>query len=147
METISEDEKIVGNNNPNKLLEDELKKEEIFQTKSFINEKEKINNLNNYNLFPKKIKNIKLKKKIITIFHLYYHLNRPIDYIFILLAFIGSVGSGISIIIQAYISSDIFSEIGNTSERNSLDEINNMMEIVEKSFIFFLTHLFGSLPI
>ena len=74
------------------------------------------------------------KEKKVTIFQLYYHLNRPIDYLFIILALIGSIGSGISMIAQAYISSDIFSEVGNTSERNSSDKIIDMMKIVEDSY-------------
>ena len=74
------------------------------------------------------------KEKKVNIFQLYYHLNRPIDYFFTILALIGSIGSGISMIAQAYISSDIFSEVGNTSERNSSDKIIDMMKIVEDSY-------------
>ena len=47
---------------------------------------------------------------------------------------IGNIGSGISVIAQIYISSDIFSEVGNTSEKNIPDKINNTREIVEKCY-------------
>ena len=52
--------------------------------------------------------NLLFEEKSITIFRLYGHLNRPIDYFFMVLALIGSLGSGISMPIQAYISSDLF---------------------------------------
>ena len=78
--------------------------------------------------------NLLFEEKSITIFRLYGHLNRPIDYLFMILALIGSVGSGISMPIQAYISSDLFSDVGNTSESYTVEEIIIMMEIVEKTF-------------
>ena len=80
---------------------------------------------NNNNLFQ--------NKKKIFIFQIYYHLNKPIDYFLIILALLGSIGTGISKIAQIYISSDIFSEIGNTSESKTQEEVFNMMQIVEKS--------------
>ena len=78
--------------------------------------------------------NLLFEEKSITIFRLYGHLNRPIDYFFMILALIGSIGSGISIPIQVYISSDIFSEVGNTSESYTPEDIIIMMEIVENTF-------------
>ena len=60
--------------------------------------------------------NLLFNEKKISIFRLYGHLNRPIDYFFMFLALVGSVGSGIAMPIQAYISSDLFSDVGNTSE-------------------------------
>ena len=67
------------------------------------------------------------EEKKISIFRVYGHLNRPIDYFYMFLAFIGSVGSGISMPIQAYISSDLFSEVGNTSESEITPELYQMM--------------------
>ena len=78
--------------------------------------------------------NLLFEEKSITIFRLYGHLNRPIDYFFMILALIGSIGSGISIPIQVYISSDLFSEVGNTSESYTPEDIIIMMEIVENTF-------------
>ena len=78
--------------------------------------------------------NLLFEEKSITIFRLYGHLNRPIDYFFMVLALIGSLGSGISMPIQAYISSDLFSDVGNTSESVTMEDILIMMEIVEKTF-------------
>ena len=72
--------------------------------------------------------------KKISIFHLYIHLSKPIDYLYMILALIGSIGSGISMPIQAYISSDLFSDIGNTSESITFDQIIIMRENVEKAF-------------
>ena len=85
--------------------------------------------------------NILNKKKSVSIFKLYYHLSRPIDYLFIIFALIGSIGSGISIIAQVYIFSDIFSEVGNTSENSSPDKINNMLLIVEKYYDYQIKNL------
>jgi ATP-binding cassette subfamily B (MDR/TAP) protein 1 len=71
----------------------------------------------------------------ISIFRLYGHLNRPIDYLYMILALIGSIGSGISMPIQAYISSDLFSDVGNTSENiySNIDK-NIIYENIEKAF-------------
>ena len=78
--------------------------------------------------------NLLFGEKSISIFRLYGHLNRPIDYYFLVLALIGSIGSGISMPIQAYISSDLFSDVGNTSESITMEEIVIMMQLVEKTF-------------
>jgi len=74
-----------------------------------------------------------LKVKIISIFRIFFHLNRPIDYFLMFLGIIGNIGSGISLPIQIYLSSELISDIGNTSEIISSEE-NKMMNIVEKSF-------------
>ena len=78
--------------------------------------------------------NLLFDEKKISIFRLYGHLNRPVDYFFMILALIGSLGSGISMPLQAYISSDLFSEVGNTSESITPDQIVIMMQLVEKTF-------------
>ena len=78
--------------------------------------------------------NLLFNEKKISIFRLYGHLNRPIDYFFMFLALVGSVGSGIAMPIQAYISSDLFSDVGNTSESITPDQIVLMMKVVEEIF-------------
>jgi ABC-type multidrug transport system fused ATPase/permease subunit len=78
--------------------------------------------------------NLLFEEKKISIFRLYGHLNRPVDYFFMLLAMIGSLGSGISMPMQAYISSDLFSNVGNTSESITIDQIALMRQVVEKTF-------------
>ena len=78
--------------------------------------------------------NLLFDEKNVTIFRLFGHLNRPIDYLFIFLGLIGSFGSGISMPIQAFILSDLFSDVGNTSESVTMEDILVMMEIVEKTF-------------
>ena len=63
-----------------------------------------------------------LKKKLmfgekdISLFKIYGHLMEKIDYFFISLAIIGSLGGGLSLPIMAYISSDLMGDVGNTSE-------------------------------
>ena len=78
--------------------------------------------------------NLLFNEKKISIFRLYGHLNRPIDYFFMILALIGSVGAGISMPIQAYISSDLFSDVGNTSESITPEQILIMLKVVEDVF-------------
>ena len=79
--------------------------------------------------------NLLFDEKKISIFRLYGHLNRVPDYFFMFLAFIGSVGSGISMPIQSYISSDLYSEVGNTSESRSEAELMLLMiKQVEETF-------------
>ena len=78
--------------------------------------------------------NLMLGEKKISIFRLYGHLNRPIDYFYMFLALIGSIGSGVAMPIQAYISSDLFSDVGNTSESITPDQIVMMMKVVEDTF-------------
>ena len=106
-------------------------------TSSNFDEIEKYNN--EYSFFKKdevqeRKSNLLFEEKKVSIFYLYKYLNRPIDYFFIILALIGSIVSGISKPIFVYIYSDILSDLGNTSERVSRDDILIMMEIVDKNF-------------
>ena len=78
-------------------------------------------------------KNLMFEEKSVTIFHLYGHLSQPIDYLYMLLGTIGSIGAGISMPIMAFLSSDLFSDIGNTSESVTSQQIEEMKDIVRKS--------------
>ena len=78
-------------------------------------------------------KNLLFEEKSISIFYLYYHLCKPIDYIYMILGTIGCIGAGISMPIIAYLTSDLFSEIGNTSESTTPEQISEMKEIVKKA--------------
>jgi len=78
-------------------------------------------------------KNLLFEEKSVTIFNLYCHLCQPIDYFYMILGTLGSIGSGISMPIMAYLTSDLFSDIGNTSESITSDQIQNMREIVRKA--------------
>ena len=74
-----------------------------------------------------------LEEKSVTIFHLYGHLSQPIDYLYMLLGTISSIGAGILMSIMAFLSSDLFSDIGNTSKSITSEKIESMMDIVRKS--------------
>ena len=78
-------------------------------------------------------KNLLFEEKSISVFHLYTHLSQPIDYFYMILGTIGCIGAGISMPIMAYLSSEVFSDIGNTSESISQDDIQKMKEIVKKT--------------
>ena len=58
-------------------------------------------------------KNLLFEEKSISVFHLYTHLSQPIDYFYMILGTIGCIGAGISMPIMAYLSSEVFSDIGN----------------------------------
>ena len=78
-------------------------------------------------------KNLMFEEKSVTIFHLYGHLSQPIDYLYMFLGTIGSIGAGISMPIMAFLSSDLFSDIGNTSESVTSQQIEDMKDVVRKS--------------
>ena len=78
-------------------------------------------------------KNLLFDEKSVSIFHLYNHLSQPIDYLYMLLGTIGSIGAGISMPIMAFLSSELFSDIGNTSESITPDQVEQMRSIVKKS--------------
>ena len=73
-------------------------------------------------------------QKDVSICEIYIHLNRPIDWFYCVLAIIGSIGSGVSMPIMSYISSDVYSDVGNTSEqRSNKSEEELMKETVKKT--------------
>ena len=61
-------------------------------------------------------KNLMFEEKDVSLFHIYRHLAEPIDYFYMVLAIIGSVGAGLALPIMSYLSTDLFSDVGNTSE-------------------------------
>ena len=78
-------------------------------------------------------KNLLFEEKSISICRLYTHLCQPIDYFFLILGTIGSIGSGITMPILAYMMSDLFSDIGNTSESVSEIDVEIMQDVVKKA--------------
>ena len=77
-------------------------------------------------------KNLMFEEKDISIFHIYYHLAEPIDYLYIIIAIIGSLGAGLTMPIMSYLSTDLFSEVGNTSEYSN--DITRLMDKVKHAF-------------
>jgi ABC-type multidrug transport system fused ATPase/permease subunit len=74
------------------------------------------------------------ERQSVSLFRIYAHLNRPLDWLFIILAVIGSIGAGISMPIMSYLMSDVYSDVGNTSEnRDTLSNIEMMKNIVKKT--------------
>ena len=78
-------------------------------------------------------KNLLFEEKSVSIFDLYCHLSQPIDYFYMILGTIGSIGAGISMPIMAIFTSDLFSDIGNTSESITPDQIETMKSVVRKT--------------
>ena len=74
------------------------------------------------------------KKQSIPICRIYSHFFEPIDWFFLLLALIGSIGSGVAMPLMSFLTSEVYSDVGNTSEqRYSADSIANMIEIVKET--------------
>ena len=78
-------------------------------------------------------KNLMFEEKSISLYRLYTHLCHKIDYLYIVLGAIGSMVSGVTMPLLAYMMSDLFSEIGNTSESVTMDDIEEMKNVVEKA--------------
>ena len=71
------------------------------------------------------------EQKSVNLFEIYGHLFEPIDWIFLVFAIIGSIGAGISMPIMSYFTSDVYSDVGNTSESVTAEDIALMREAVE----------------
>ena len=86
---------------------------------------------NENNLIQEKLD---LNIKHLHLYHIYLHLNERIDWIFITLGIIGSIGAGVSMPIMTYTTSDVYSEIANTSEnRDTQEHTEEMLYIVKKA--------------
>ena len=67
------------------------------------------------------------KRKHISICKFYFHLMEPIDYLYLVLAIIGSIFRALASPVMTYLNATVFSDIGNTSEnRSSLSETELM---------------------
>ena len=74
------------------------------------------------------------EQQSISLFRIYGHLCEPIDWLFLVLAIIGSIGAGISMPIMSYLTADVYSDVGNTSEsRDTQSNIEEMKRIVKKT--------------
>ena len=87
-------------------------------------------------------KNLMFDEKEISIFRIYCHLTEKIDILFLALAIIGSLGSGLSLPIMAYISSDLMGDVGNTSEYADdplilIDRVKGAFNTQIKRFLYF----------
>ena len=87
-------------------------------------------------------KKLMFEEKDIKIHTIYIHLMEKIDYLYLILAIIGSLGAGLSLPIMAYISSDLMGDIGNTSEYADdplilLDRVKRAFNKQIKRFLIF----------
>ena len=78
-----------------------------------------------------------VEEKTLGLFGIYCHLNSKIDWIFIIFAMIGSLGSGIAMPLLSFSTSDVYSEIANTSENRDTEfHIEEMKNNVIKTLNF-----------
>ena len=74
------------------------------------------------------------EQQSISLFRIYGHLCEPIDWVFVVFAIIGSIGAGVSMPIMSYLTSDVYSDVGNTSEsRDTTANIEAMKSVVKKT--------------
>ena len=77
----------------------------------------------------------KFEKQSISLFRIYCLLCEGIYYFFLILAIIGSIGGGISMPLMGYITPDVFSDVGNTSENRDTEmNIETMKTVVKKNY-------------
>ena len=70
----------------------------------------------------------------VNLFRIYFHLFEPIDWVFFILAIIGSIGAGASMPLMSYLTSDVYSDVGNTSEnRDTASLMEEMKKVVKKT--------------
>ena len=77
-------------------------------------------------------KNLMFEEKSVSLYRLYTHLCHKIDYFYLVLGTIGSIISGVTMPLLAYMMSDLFSDIGNTSESVTMEDIEELQNIVKK---------------
>ena len=74
------------------------------------------------------------EKQTVSLFRIYCHLCEGIDWFFLFLAIIGSIGAGISMPLMSYITSDVYSDVGNTSENRDTEvNLEAMKAVVKKT--------------
>ena len=74
------------------------------------------------------------KKKNVNIFKFFFHFFEPIDYLYFFLGIIGCIACGISGPLLTYINSNVYTDVGNSSEnKGSLSEAELMKLKVKKT--------------
>ena len=76
-------------------------------------------------------KNLLFEEKEISLFHIYNHLAEPMDHFYMALAFVGALGSGLTMPLMSYLSADMMSDMGNTSEY--ADDVERLVQTVKDS--------------
>ena len=80
-------------------------------------------------------KNLMFEEKNIGFFQFYCHLATPCLIICMIFGSIGAIAAGVGMPLMAYLSSDSFSDVGNTSENLSTpEEIAHTLEVVDDAF-------------
>jgi len=108
------------NNNNNQIEINDNKNKEINEENDISNlsdlTKNKIENITQSQINKSLKKRLIYKQKDISIFKLLFHFSEKIDYLFMLIGTIGSIGVGAGIPVLSYLSGDMFSEIGDTGD-------------------------------
>lgn len=76
--------------------------------------------------------NLIFEEQSINLFRIYFHLFKPLDYFFLILAIIGSIGAGISNPLLIRISSDNLNNIGNTGETRNIQAPPKILKMIRE---------------
>ena len=68
------------------------------------------------------------ERKSVSLPKIYCHLFEPIDWLYFILALIGSLGTGVALPLLSYFMSEVYSDIGNTSEVRDNADINEIQK-------------------
>ena len=68
----------------------------------------------------------------ISLCKIYKHFFEPIDWLFLILAIIGAIGTGASIPAIIYIGADTFSNIGNTGETRNINAPPHILQMIQE---------------
>ena len=80
-------------------------------------------------------KSLIFEPQSINLFRIYNHFFEPIDYLFIVLAIIGSIGAGLATPLLFLISSDVFNSIGNTGENKNIRAPPHILKMIQEQRI------------
>ena len=72
-------------------------------------------------------KNLMFDIKDVSIFRLYFHLSEPLDYFLMIMGFIGSLTTGVSNPMMAYLTGSTISEVSSGTQGN-IETIKMVME-------------------
>lgn len=91
-------------------------------------------------------KKLMFGEKDISLVQLLTHLSEGFDYFLMIIGFIGAVGSGVAFPIIAYLSGDMFSEVGGDAEQNignmSNADVIKLMNKVEDALMEQVNYLY-----
>ena len=110
-----------------------MKKKKTFEVDTDKAQKEANDLLNEDNAQQIMNKKLMFEKQDVGLCKIHCHLLEPLDWFLLVLALVGSIGSGASMPLLSFFNSDVLSDIKNTSEIRGMSEVELMYYIVKKT--------------